>query len=178
MLHKDANQRLTKREAHPLGSRREPNAATARCCNAGCGVVSPACLPVSPSLCGRMPDAVTPGCLPSLCGQIDDAGSAASQHLAYRRDWRQAGDTRRHSIWYATAETGRHRKKRTPPRSQRHSIWHLTAETLKGKTPAPTYTLSRRRSRDWETQENKRETRPRSQHLGPVVGSCLPSQML
>ena len=39
----------------------------ARCCDAGCGVVSPACLPVSPSLCDQMPDAVTPAqgsCLP------------------------------------------------------------------------------------------------------------------
>ena len=43
----------------------------ARCCDAG-SRVSPACLPVSPSLCGQMPDAVTPAlgsCLPlvSLC---------------------------------------------------------------------------------------------------------------
>ena len=38
-----------------------------RCCGAGSGVVSPACLPVSPSLCGQTPDAVTPApgsCLP------------------------------------------------------------------------------------------------------------------
>ena len=44
----------------------------ARCCDAGSGVVSPACLPVSPSLRGQMLDAVTlvPGsCIPlvSLC---------------------------------------------------------------------------------------------------------------
>ena len=31
----------------------------ARCCDAGSGVLSPACLPVSPSLRGQMPDAVT-----------------------------------------------------------------------------------------------------------------------
>ena len=76
-----------------------------RRCGAGSGVVSPACLPVSPSLCGQMPDAVrrwlrgcvsrfspcvsavgcqlavvSPACLPvpvspSLCGQMPDAGS-------------------------------------------------------------------------------------------------------
>ena len=49
---------------------------------AGCGVVSPACLPmpVSPSLCGQMPDAGSrvgcPACLPlspSLCSQMPDA---------------------------------------------------------------------------------------------------------
>ena len=49
---------------------------------AGCGVVSPACLPVpvSPSLCGQMPDAgsrvVSPACpplSPSLCSQMPDA---------------------------------------------------------------------------------------------------------
>ena len=55
----------------------------ARCCDAGSGVVSPACLAVSPSLCGQTPDAVTPApgsclplvllCLPSLCGQTPDA---------------------------------------------------------------------------------------------------------
>ena len=45
----------------------------ARCCDAGCGVVSPACLPVSPSLCGQMLDVVSPACLPvspSVCGQM------------------------------------------------------------------------------------------------------------
>ena len=50
----------------------------ARCCDAGSGVVSPACLPVSPSLYGQMPDALTPSCLPlvsliSLCGRMPDA---------------------------------------------------------------------------------------------------------
>ena len=45
----------------------------ARCCDAGCGVVSPACLPVSPGLCGQMLDVVSPACLPvssTVCGQM------------------------------------------------------------------------------------------------------------
>ena len=51
-------------------------------CDASSGVVSPACLPVSPNLCGQMLDAMTPAVgsylplvclclpvsLPSLCG--------------------------------------------------------------------------------------------------------------
>ena len=52
----------------------------ARCCDAGSGVVSPACLPVSPSFRGQMPDAVTPApgsCLPlvSLCLPVSAVGS-------------------------------------------------------------------------------------------------------
>ena len=45
----------------------------ARCCDAGCGVVSPACFAVSPSLCGQMLDVVSPACLPvspSLCSAV------------------------------------------------------------------------------------------------------------
>ena len=52
-------------------------------CDAGFEIVSPPCLPVSPSLCGRMLDAVTPAPsrlsprVSSLCGQMPDAVTLA-----------------------------------------------------------------------------------------------------
>ena len=62
----------------------------ARCCDSGSGVVSPACLPVSPSLYGQMPDALDARCcdagsqmLPlcrlssSLCDRMPDAVTLA-----------------------------------------------------------------------------------------------------
>ena len=50
-----------------------------RCCGAGSGVVSPACLPVSPSLCGQMPDAVTPA--PGSCVSRSSPCPASYQML-------------------------------------------------------------------------------------------------
>ena len=53
----------------------------ARCCDAGCGVVSPACLPVSPKgLCGQMPDAVTlaaGSCLPLVSQSLQNPAKLA-----------------------------------------------------------------------------------------------------
>ena len=61
----------------------------ARCCDAGSGVVSPACLPVSarccapcpvsPSLRGQMPDAV-PACLP-VSPSLSDARCCNGRHV-------------------------------------------------------------------------------------------------
>ena len=63
----------------------------ARCCDARNTCVSPACLPISPSLCDQMPNTVTPlvslssslsiGCLPVSRGRVSRLSPCISQSL-------------------------------------------------------------------------------------------------
>ena len=148
-LGEPASQHLASRHRETSGGRHNPEPALQRlasdhrdletrprlgrqagCCDAGSGVVSPACLPVCASLQGQMPDAATlvsglclAGCVsqsPRSDARCCDAGSGVVCPACQR-----------HSIDRADLQTQEQRE--TRPRSQRHSIWHLTVETGRHK---------------------------------------------